>query len=366
MVQKPTVAVYLRLLYGGGAERAMVSLMHGFVQQGWHVELVMNTASGPYLSEIPDTVKVVDLQAPRMLAGLPKLVQYLRSNRPDFLISSLHYSNEVAIVACMLAGTSTKVFVVEQNTLSIHSEERKTDRWAPGLSKLLYPRADGVIAVSRGVTDDLRHTVGLSGDRLRTIYNPAIFPKLFTQAQVAVDHEWIQAADLPIVLGAGRLEKQKDFATLIHAFAKVLQTREARLIILGTGQQRQHLQDLINSLGIADKARLQGYVKNPYPYFARASVFALSSRWEGFGNVLAEALALGTPVVSTDCPNGPAEILDGGRYGALVNMGDSNAMAEAILAAIAGKLQQPDHAWLSQFSLDTVTSQYMELMTTAA
>ncbi len=358
----PDIAIYLRLLYGGGAERVMVNLMQGFVKQGLKVDLVMNTVDGPYMKQVPPEVRIVGLKAPRMVEGLPKLAGYLRREKPSVLLSGLHYNNEIALWAKRLSGTSTRVFVSEHNTLSIHARNRRSDRLAAILSRLFYSWADGIVAVSRGVAKDLAKVTHLPQQRIQTIYNPIITPDLFEKSAVAIDHPWFATGQPPVIIGAGRLEEQKDFPSLIRAFAIVRKVLPARLVILGSGKDRQLLNNLVRELGLKDDVGFFGFVDNPYGYIARSHVFVLSSAWEGFGNVIVESLALGTPVVSTNCPNGPAEILDNGKYGELVSVGDIEAMAQAILKVLSGNSKSVDPGWLEQFTLASVTLQYLDLM----
>ncbi len=359
---RPQVAFYLRLLYGGGAERVMVNLMHGFVEQGIKVDLVMNTASGPYLSQVDPRVRIVDLQTPRLLLGLPKLAGYLRRERPTALISGLHYANEIALWAKQLALVSTLVIVTEHNTLSIHAQKRSTDRWSPLLAKLFYPLASEIVAVSQGVAQDLAKVTGLPKSRLKVIYNPIVSSELLAKSQQPLDHPWFQEGELPVILGVGRLEAQKDFPTLIHTFAQVRQVNPCRLVILGSGRDRQQLNNLVKELDLEKDVAFLGFVDNPYAYIAKAAVYVLSSAWEGFGNVLVEAMAVGTPVVATDCPHGPAEILDRGQYGFLVPVGDRDKMSEAIIQVLSGNIKQVDRAWLDRFRLENITQQYLELI----
>lgn len=357
----PHIAIYLRLLYGGGAERAMVNLMHGFVQEGVKVDLVMNTVDGPYLSHVPPEVRIIGLKAPKMLEGLPKLAGYLRQEKPDILLSALHYNNEIALWAKQLSGTSARVFVCEQNTLSIHSRNRRTDRWAPILSRLFYPWADGIVAVSRGVAQDVATVTHLPEERIRFIYNPIFIRDLQDKSRINIDHPWFAPEQPPVIIGAGRLEEQKDFPSLIRAFAIVRKVKLVRLVILGNGKDREALNNLAKELELQDDVAFLGFVDNPYPYMARSRVFVLSSAWEGFGNVIVESLALGTPVVSTNCPNGPAEILDNGKYGELVSVGDIEAMAEAILRVLSGESKSVDSEWLEQFTLENSVAKYLEV-----
>lgn len=356
------VAFYLRLLYGGGAERAMLNLSQELLRQGAKVDLVLNTVSGAYLSQVPPEVRIVDLQSPRLLVGLFQLKRYLQQDRPTVLISTLHYTNEIAIWAKWLSRVKMKVVVTEQNTLSVHARQRRSDRWSPWLAKLFYPMADQIVAVSQGVAQDLAETTELPLEKIQVIYNPVITPIMLQQAREPVPHAWFEDSEIPVILGVGRLEPQKDFPTLIRAFAQIRQVRSVRLMILGSGQEKANLKALITQLGLENDVALVGFVNNPYAYMAKAAVFVLSSAWEGFGNVLVEALAVGTPVVSTDCPNGPAEILAHGKYGALVSVGDVDHLAKEILNVLAGNDRPIEPTWLEQFRVETITQKYLQVL----
>ncbi len=361
---QPRVALYLRALYGGGAERALVNLARGLVEQGIAVDFLLNEVGGAYQDQVPPEVRIVDLNTQRTLqVGLPRLVRYLRRERPVALLSALHYNVEIALWAKYLAGVPTRVVVCEQNTLSINvnSEVSRNERLSPLLTRLFYRFADGIVAVSQGVAQDLSQVAGLPRERIQVIHNPAVTPELAARAQEPVEHPWFETGQPPVILGVGRLADQKDFPTLIRAFAQVHQQRSARLMILGEGKQRKQLLALARELKVEAAVALPGFVANPYAYMARAAALVLSSAWEGLPTVLIEAMAVGTPVVSTDCPSGAAEILDQGKYGWLVPVGDHAAIAVALLKILAGEVKPVDPGWLRQFSLEDSTQRYLEL-----
>jgi glycosyltransferase involved in cell wall biosynthesis len=224
-----------------------------------------------------------------------------------------------------------------------------------------YHWADAVVAVSQGVADDLRRITGLGEDKVRVIYNPVITPAVFNNAEEPLEHAWFAQGEPPVVLGVGRLTAQKDFATLIRAFRQVRNHCEARLVILGEGQERSRLEAMLKELGLSGDASLPGFVDNPYPYMKHAAVFVLSSRWEGFGIVVAEALALGSPVVATNCPSGPAEILGGGRWGQLVPVGATTEMARAVVTILSGQCEIDGQERASDFTIERVIPQYAEV-----
>lgn len=361
----PRIALFLRTVGGGGAERVLLNLATGFVQAGLAVDLVVSAGEGLELWTLPDSIRVIDLQAPRVSASLPALVRYLQRERPYAIIPSLHYANEVALLAKYLSGVSTKVLIPEHNVLSRElkfHEKGSRKHLIPLAVRSLYRFADAVIAVSNGVAADLLSLTGLPPQRIHTIYNPVILPDFQARSQESIDHPWFKPGEPSVILGVGRLEEQKDFPTLIRAFAKVRQACPARLVIVGWGPDRPKLEALIQQLGIEADVDLPGFISNPIPYMANAAVFALSSAWEGLPTVLIEAMAVGTPVVSTNCESGPDEILDHGAYGGLVPVGDSDALADAILEILAGNQKSLDPAWLEQFTLPVSTRHYLEVL----
>lgn len=361
----PSIALFLRTLGGGGAERVLLNLAQGFVERGLKVDLVVSAGEGLDLWQIPIGVRVINLNAPRVSASLPKLIGYLRRERPNALIPSLHYANEVALLAKHFARVPTKILIPEHNMLSTevrYHEKGSRQQLIPLAARLLYPYADGIVAVSRGVAEDLAQITGISPKRIHVIYNPVITTQLYEMAKEPVDHPWFNPGEPPVILGVGRLEAQKDFPTLIRAFALVRKKRPVRLAILGWGPDRQKLAALVNELGIEDDVVMPGFIKNPFAYMAKASVFALSSVWEGLSNVLIEAMALGTPVISTDCKSGPAEVLADGKYGWLVPVGNSEALAKKILQILDSNIQPVDSDWLSQFTLHTSTQRYLDVL----
>jgi glycosyltransferase involved in cell wall biosynthesis len=232
----------------------------------------------------------------------------------------------------------------------------------PLAARLLYPWADGIVSVSQGVAEDLAKVTKLPKKRINLIYNPVITPELFVKAREKLNHPWFQPGEPPVILAVGRLHLQKDYPTLLRAFLRVRQLRRCRLVILGEGPEKDNLSNLINELGLQADVAMLGFVDNPYAYMKSSAAFVLSSAWEGFGNVIAEALAVGTPVVSTNCESGPAEILANGKYGELTPVGDAKAMTEAIDRVLAGKIKQVDTDWLNQFKLETCAQKYLQVL----
>lgn len=349
-------------LAGGGAERVFLYLAQGFAERGYEVHLVLAKAQGPYLPQVPPCVRMIDLGASRVLTSLPKLIRYLRKERPYALLSALDHANAVAVCARNIARVSTRIIVTVHSTPSRVVANARTLRakMLPMWARFFYRRADAVVAVSQGVANELVHYIGVPPHKVTVIYNPAVTPELFRKAEEPIDHPWFCAGEPPVVLGVGRLTGAKDFATLVRAFALVRQHRPARLMILGEGEDRPHLEQLVEELGLSQDVAMPGFVQNPYPYMKQASVFVSSSKWEGFGLVIVEALALGTPVVSTDCPTGPAELLRDGELGRLVPVGDCRAMAQAIAECLdEGRGVPPD---LTHLSIETAIENYLRVV----
>lgn len=375
--QSPDVAIFLRWMRDGGAERVIANLANGLAQQGLIVDLVLIQAEGNFLKTLHPNIRVIDLGIENATIGnfwrLPtsfqatsslfKLVKYLKRYRPPVLLSATHYINEVAILAKHLASVPTRVIVSEHTHLSEEAQhaEQVSAKLAPWAARLLYPLADGIIAVSQGVATDLSRLTGIKSEIIQVIYNPVVSPTLYQQAQADIPHPWFLNKDMPIVVGAGRFVRQKEFPTLIRAFAQVIQQRPARLVLLGDGRDRDNLECLIHELDIAESVWMPGFMSNPYSYLKQADVFVLSSAWEGLPTILIEAIALGTPVVSTNCPSGPAEILNGGEYGTLVTVQDSQAIAQGILKTLRGEKKQIPAEWINEFTLEKASQKYTNM-----
>lgn len=358
------VSILVPDLVAGGAQRSMIKLAGGLAAIGYHVDLVLARATGPLLAEVPHSVRLVDLGARRTVASLPPLISYLRREKPAAMLSVLH-TNLIAIWARSLTGIPQRLVVSERNTLSSEVHAYAPDvrmRLMPLLVRRFYPWADCVVAVSQGVADDLAQYAKLPRQQIRVIYNPIVTPELCRMAGASLDHPWFLPGETPVVLAVGRLEEQKDFETLLRAFARVRRLRPARLLILGEGAERPRLEALSEQLQIQRHVRLPGFVDNPYPYMTRAGVIVLSSRWEGLPGVLIEGLYCGVPLVSTDCPSGPKEILANGRYGRLVPVGDEVKLASAIEAALQGDVPRPPHESWQPYRIDAVVGQYEEAL----
>ncbi len=328
------IAFFLPNLDGGGAERVAVNLLKGMSEKNIFLDLVLANAQGPYLNQVPKQVRLINLAAGRVINSLVPLSHYLQQNRPDSLLSHLSHANVIAVLAKKIAGTKTKLVLVEHNTLSVAKSKLFRSKFVPLFMKWLYPQADAIVGVSQGLATDLESQLSFPKGRVIPIYNPVVDHQLMVRAKTPLNHSWFQEGSPPVFLAVGRLTSQKDFLTLIKAFAILRQKRLARLIILGEGESRNELEVAIAEMKIAEDVSLPGFVENPYAYMHNASAFVLSSRWEGLPTVLIEAMACGCPVVATDCPNGPKEILSSGKYGTLIPVGNVEAMSKAMLEVL--------------------------------
>jgi glycosyltransferase involved in cell wall biosynthesis len=357
------IAFFLPNLAGGGAERVVLNLLKGMSAQDIPLDLVVASTDGPYLEQIPDRVNIVNLNTGGVMKAVPSLSQYLKANRPVVMFSHMKHANVAAILATKLAGTKTKLVVVEHETLSASRSEVLRSKILPTAMKVLYPSADIIVGVSKGVAEDLDTQMGFAPGRVKVVYNPVVDPDLIDRATTLLEHEWFQPGSPPVFLGVGRFTVQKDFLNLIDAFAIVRQKTPARLLILGEGDLRGELEASIERHGIKADVSLPGFVQNPYAYMHNSNAFVLSSRWEGLPTVLIEAMACGCQVVATDCPSGPDEILAAGKYGALVPIENSAALAAAMLQT----LEHPIDRNLSiergmYFSHERAVAEYLKLV----
>jgi glycosyltransferase involved in cell wall biosynthesis len=346
---KTSVALFVPSFDKGGVERMLTQLARGLAGLGHKVDIVVRQRERRYLDALPATVRVVELELIDS-DPLAAAVRYLQAARPTVLVSSKDGNNALAVAARLRAGVPTKVFL----RAAIAESARVADqflltRWRSYRAmRRVYRQADGVIAVSRDLAEDVASITGIPAQTIHVAHNPVVTPEMFDLAKAPLRHAWFEPSAPPVILGVGRLSRVKNFALLIRAYARVRRELNCRLMILGEGRERGGLERLAKNLGVAEDVELPGFVENPFAYLGRARLFASASLAEGSPNALTEALALGIPVVSSDCRSGPREILQGGRYGTLVPVGDEVALAAAMLDA----LRQPhDPEFLKQAAL---------------
>lgn len=361
------IAVLISFSGDGGVERMVTNLCAEFADHV-QVDLLALKLTGGHASRIPSSVNVIPLKSRHAWSSVGEVAAYLRTHRPDALLAAKDRAGRAALHARDKAGANLPVFIRLGTNLSAALERKDAlSRWLRVRPmRQHYPKADGVIAVSEGVRQDTIKVTGIAPEKVHVIRNPVITPRLAQQAAESAPHPWLDDKSLPVVLGMGRLTRQKGFPTLLRAFAALQPDQPSRLIILGEGPQpgdRENLERLARDLGIQDRVLMPGFQKNPYAWLARADLFVLSSAWEGSPNALTEALALGIPSVSTDCPSGPYEILAAGTYGPLVAVGDERAMAQAMLQTLREPLARDIlRGAVSEYRADLSARRYLQLM----
>jgi glycosyltransferase involved in cell wall biosynthesis len=366
-----TLAIFAPNLNGGGAERAALNLARSFTSRGIRVDFVLIAREGAYIDQVPDNIRIIDFGGRKLRTIAPDLWRYVEQEKPDVLISIL---NEPSVFVLWLKAiaqvfsprsvmASLPIIVNVQNNVSTEAKfarDFKT-RVMPWLAKWFFPWGEAITPVSEGVGEDLVH-LGIPSHKIKVIHNPIVTPALLQQAHAPVDHPWFAPGQPPVIIAVGRLEAQKDYPTMLEAFAIARQSRSLRLMVLGEGVLRPELQKQIDDLGLSADVSLAGFVTNPFAYVAKADLFVLSSIFEGLPTVLIEAMAVGTPVVATDCPSGPFEILQNGDYGPLVKMKSPDALATAMLQRLEMSRQSELlKQRASKYSLEASVNAYGEL-----
>lgn len=343
----------------------IANLSQALVREPIDLDILLIKAQGPYVAQLPDEARCITLRSRHSATSVIEVARYLHRERPDALLAIKHRAIIAALRAKRLSGVDTPISGRLGTTVSAAMSGKSRWRrahWFRAMRRY-YPQLRQLIAVSQGVADDVLAITGMPKDQVCVIRNPTISEAMLVAAESAPEHPWLAPGQPPVVLGVGRLTEQKDFPTLLRAFALLLSEQDARLVILGEGGDREKLEELAKALGIVDKMALPGFQTNPWSWMRRAAVFVLSSRWEGSPNGLTEALALGTPVVSTDCPSGPRELLQAGDIAPLVPMGDAPAMAQAMTRMLR---QPPDPASLiasvSDYHQDVSARSYLKAL----
>jgi glycosyltransferase involved in cell wall biosynthesis len=359
------IALVFSSLEIGGVQRLMLHLMKGMLALGLRVDVVLVNAHGQFLEQLPEGVNLVKLNAGRAFNSIVPLVHYFRMAYPDVVLSALTHINLSVIIAQKLSGFCVRLVVSEHNNLSERTSHAKKlfDKLAHIVARLFYPFSDSIVCVSKDSATDLIKRTGLAENKVTVVYNPVPVDEVRQLSEEDIGHPWFKPNQPPVILAVGRLSKQKDYPVLLKAF-ELLHTRQpSRLIILGDGEERHALEKLVASSPCVNDIYLAGSLTNPYPFMAKASVFVLSSSSEGFGMVLIEALACGTTVVSTDCHSGPAEILEDGKYGRLVPVGDAQALANAIEQSLEHPFPaEQSVARAREFSVEKAVREYLKVL----
>ncbi|AWL10330.1 CDP-glycerol glycerophosphotransferase [Aquirufa nivalisilvae] len=364
-MRNKTITIFIPNLEGGGAERVIASLANEFVDKGFKVDLLLVNATGPYLREIDEKVNIISFGVSKNIYSLIPLISYLRKFRPKVILSTLLMTNIIAVLAKKMARVNTRVILREAITASADDQFKKGnfEYLITHFRKWALKNADMIIAPSHGVSKDLVKYYGLNPMKVKVIYNPIHVDKCFQFAHEYNEILYSIPPDKKIVLAIGRLTGQKDFMTLINAFKKVRLNIDAVLVILGEGNQRKQLELLIDKNNLNDHVILPGFIVNPFPFLKRAAVFVLSSLYEGMPNSLIQAVVFQKQIVATNCPSGPFEILQGGKFGYLVNMGDDEAMALGIEKGLHGQLEkQPIKNVLELYNSNDIANKYLDIL----
>jgi glycosyltransferase involved in cell wall biosynthesis len=347
-------------LTGGGAELCMLRLAENFLSRGFTVRVAVLKKKGRLVEMLPRGVAVDEIGGGR-LSCIPRLALYLRRHRADAVISFMTYTNVVAIAAQLLSLSPERIVASEHTTYSKSMRRFGVLRRIWQAAPYAYRWTRKVICVSQGVKRDFVAATNLPERYLTTVYNPVVSDELLAASRAKPRHSWFDS-NIPVILAVGRLEPPKNYPMLLDALALVRERRPCRLIILGEGELRGALEEKIERLGLQDCVDLHGFVPNAMSFMRAADLFVLSSSWEGLGNVLIEAMAVGCPVVSTDAPHGPREILDDGRFGPLVPVDDAPALAEAIVETLDAPGEAAERiAWAQGFTIDASAERYLEI-----
>ncbi|WP_191566693.1 glycosyltransferase [Metabacillus idriensis] len=328
------VALFIPVLGFGGAEKVMLTLANGLAEYGHDVDLVLVQKKGALISDVSENVSIIDLNARKTFFSLFKLIRYLRHTRPDILLSALDNANIISSLALAFSFVKTKHIPTLHTNLkrSYQSTRSFVQKINPFLLKGVFKRADRIVAVSNGTAKHCAQFLNIPLEKIEVIYNPVLGTNIHAAAKASLSHPWFLKKDRPVIVAAGRLFEAKDYPTMLQGFAGLIKEMPARLLIAGDGKEplKKELASLAEHLQIKDDIEFLGFTENPYYYMKKADLFVLSSKWEGFGNVLAEALYLGTPVVSSHCESGPEEILNNGEFGTLFPVGDAEKLTEAM------------------------------------
>lgn len=358
------ISILLPSLGGGGAEKVMVALANNFVEKKYDVDILLVSNEGVYFDLLSTDVRVIDLNASRSLFAIPKLIRYIKKYKPNVLLSILTHTNIVALICKIIFQNKIKVIISERSILSkqIMISNSFLFKNIKFFLHFLYPLADSIIAISNGVAEDLIKTLKINKEKVKIIYNPLTYNYDIDSNKVVDKNFFPFNNNNSIIISVGRLAKVKNHELLIMAFSLLRKRRNARLIILGEGPERPMLSNLIKTLHLDQDVFLLGFVDNPLDYMSKSDVFVLSSNWEGFGNVLVEAMSLGLKLVSTDCPSGPREILENGKWGKLVPVNNAELLAKAIDDILDENIIYDVKERAAHFSIEKIATKYLEVM----
>lgn len=347
---------------GGGAEKVFLTMANYFASKNYDVVVLLTKKEGPYLSLLHKEINIVELSGKRVVLDFRELLSYLNKNKVDVFFSAQTHCNVMLAAASIVSNSCAKFIVTEHSHYSINNRNSKifSHSIVKAIIKKLYSRIHGVVAVSQGVKVDLIKEIKLPPEKIKVIYNPFEINIIKELAKAVVEHKWfIPERNFKTIISVGRYTEAKDFLNLIKAFAILKKKINVRLIILGEGELREELQSLIYKLKLDKYIELYGFVDNPFAYINKADLFVLSSKFEGLPNVLIESMICGVPLVSTDCPSGPSEILENGKWGRLVSVGDPNKLAEAMLLTLEQNNDLDYSIRIKDFDVNAICEQYI-------
>ena len=358
------VLFYQGALYPNGAIKSTLKIAGDLSVNGINIFLATGYVLEGLEGEISESIQLEKFNK-RARWHLFYLIRYIIKVKPDVIISSIPSNSMIVLLAVKMSFQKVKFIFVERTspTVEVLFHKSLLNKMHGLFRKIIYAKSNKIIAISKGVKSEIIHGFNVSPDKVEVIYNPAVTSYKIRKSYETINEPWLTSSDAPVIVGVGRLVKQKDFSTLIKAFSVLRKKRLCKLLIVGEGEERRSLTNLIKELDIEDDVKLIGFVENPHPYMRLADLFVLSSAWEGFGNVLVEAMSYGTPVISTNCFSGPDEILKGGEIGALIEVGDINGMASEMEYALdvpQDKAVLVDRA--SYFSEQRSEKKYIELL----
>ena len=368
-MQKPIISILLPTLLIGGAEKSLVELANGLSARGCCIQLLVMEKKGPLIEELSSNVDLIDLGCSSYRQVVIALARYYKKHRPSVILTSMYATGLAAVAAKFFSGYKPKVIVGAHNSLqekSVHPDNVKDKFLLMPLCRLLFPWADGFIAVSQGLALELEQLLRLPKHRIRTIYNPVVTRELAVRAGEQVSHPWLdkpRRGNFKTLISVGRLVEQKGYDVLLEGLQITRKSLDCRLIIVGGGPLLANLEATAQKLGLQKFVDFVGWQENPYKFVARSDLFVLSSRWEGLANVLIEALACGCPVVATNCRYGPDEILEGGKYGMLAAVDNPSDLATKIITTLIGGAQVPASGTMRKsrsldFTTEAAVAQY--------
>ena len=336
-MNKEKIAFFIIDLYRGGGEKVVVDLSNDLVQRGFDVDLVLVKKRGPYLDLVDKNVEIVDLDVDRIIFSLPKLIRYLKQNKPKALLSISKHPHLISIWAKMISRVDTKIILRLGIPFSRGgSKANWRERILPILIKMFYPFADLIVGNSEFITNDFRSVVKVKDSKITTIYSPKPTEEILSKSLEKTGEDWLDNKDKPVIISVGRLNEQKGFTTLLEAFIKSQEKIDSRLIILGNGEDQEVLEKMAISSGVSDKFKIIGFQKNPYAFMAKSDIYVLPSRYEGMPNAMIEAMICGVPVIASDIP--PAvEITRNGEFGINYPLDNVDTLAGEMVGMLGDK-----------------------------